>query len=512
MSLPDDRRSNASSKQLLDLPKIKATIMRNKLLWVAPTLVFTILGLLHVLTKKSTWKASQTLIVRDEAIGEMGFGNSGPLGRFESNDSLKRFLETVLQVSKNRQVLRAALEQVGPVKGKRKDFPQESHIESLRDDVSVSAPKGTEFGTSEVIYLSVSAHDPDRAVKLTAAMCDELDNRMRAIRNEYAQSIMTELEEKRALAENDLDIATQELSDLEREIGQDLGEMRTLAEGNGGDSNLQAQRNQIKGEMRQAESQQDALRELLSLLQKYSNDSDAILATPNRLLESQPALRRLKEGLLDAQLRTARLRGGLTESHPRVQSALQNERNVEAQLLGEVKNAVFAINAEISLSDRLMQSLQQKLENIQGRLDVLASQRAPYVNLTAEVNQRREQVRLASAALAEARGRQEASKTSSLITRVDAPVTGSNPEGPGRLTLLFGSALAGLAIGLSLVYLLAPWQEAQRGRRNTDQQGRRQSDRSPAEPSNDRIPPMPPVTPSVTLEFGSGVDSNTAST
>lgn len=514
MSSPAERRSSSSTKKLLDLPKIQATILQNKLLWIVPTILFTLLGIGHILTKKSEWKASQTLLVRDEAIGEMGFGSSQPLGRFESNDSLKRFLETVLQVSQNRSVVRAALEQVGPESGKRKDFPQEKHIEALIEDVQVSAPKGVEFGTSEVIYLSVSSADPQRAVALTKAMCDELDNRMRDIRNEYARSIITELQEKKSLAERDLQKVTQQLSKLEGKVGQDLGELRTLAEGTSGESNLRLYLNQIKAELRQSETQQDSLKELLSLLEEFRNDPDAILGTPNRLLESQPALRRLKDGLVDAQLRTARLRGGLTESHPRIQSALQNEKNVEGQLLNEVKNAVFAIKADLSLSNRQVDSLQTKLEEIGNRLATLASQRAPYVNLTSEVNQRREQVRQASVSLAEARGRQEASKTSSLITQVDAPVTGTKPQGPGRATLLLGSASAGLALGLSLVYLLAPWQESQRRRRRTDAQaaaartagsvnGRRASDSS--------TPPVSTAPPAVTLEFGQPATASTQS-
>lgn len=523
----NDRRTRNHSQRLVDIQRIKTTLRDNRLLWIGPTVVFTVLGFLHILTKDNEWKASQTLIVRDEAIGEISFGSQGPLGRFDSMDALKRFLETVMQVSKNREVLQAALTQVGPsakqAKKRKNPFPSEKDIESFQKDVSVAAPKGTEFGASEVIYLSVVADDPDRAVLLATAMCDELEHRLRAIRNEYASSIIAELQEKEVLAKVDLDQATVQLSKLESAFGEDLGEMRTLAEGRGGDSTLQRQLNQIKAEIRQAESQQDAHQELLEQLQTFSNNSEAILATPNRLLQSQPSLRRLKDGLVDAQLLTARLRGGLTEAHPRVQSAIQNERNVEKQLLDEVENSIIGLKAEINLGQRLLNSLNSKLANLEQRLDMLASQRATYVNLAAEVNQKREQVRQASAALAKSRGRQEAAKSSSLITRVDEPTTGSKPQGPGRSILLLGSSVAGLAVGLSLVYLLAPWQEARRGRRKTDRVGRRASDRVQAiaadrrestetsatkqdaaseDPFNDRIPPLPPETPTVVLEFG----------
>ena len=129
---------------------------------------------------------------------------------------------------------------------------------------------------------------------------------------------------------------------------------------------------------------------------------------------------------------------------------------------------MVGIEADRGLSNRLANDLEKKLADVRGRLDSLAGQRAPYVNLVAEVNQCREQVRIASVSLAEVRGRQEASLTSSLITRIDTPVTGSNPLGPGRSTILVGSSLVGLLLGLSLVYLLAPWQERARNRRKSD--------------------------------------------
>ncbi len=493
MSAPKDRRTSNHQK-LLDVPKIINTLMKNKLLWIAPTVAFTLLGFIHALTKSSDWEAVQTLMVRDEAVAEMGFSNSsGPLGRFESNDSLKRFLETVLQVAKNREVARAALEQVGPVKGKRKNYPTDRQVESLMDDVEVSAPKGSEFGTSEVIYLSVTADDPQRAVKLTSAVVGELENRMRTIRETYAGSIIGELQQKKDLAQEDLEEATERLSKLEGSIGQDLGEMRTLAEpGAGGEGNLRTQLNQLKAEMRQIENQQSTQDELLSLLKTFQNDSKVILATPNRLLESQPALRRLKDGLVDAQLRTARLRGGLTEEHPRIQASLQNEKSIETQLFREVENAMGGIGSDRKLSIALANGLQKKLENVRQRLDTLAGQRAPYVNLVSEVNQCLEQVRVARVSLAEARGRQEASMTSSLITRLDEPVTGSSPKGPGRFVILLGSSLAGLLLGLSLVYLLAPWQERARGRRKSDSnRGRRQADTTARKSAVPNAPPSP---------------------
>lgn len=475
--MPTYERRNGSSS-LLDLQKIRETLEKNRFLWIAPFAVFTTLGVLHALTKSNEWSASQALIVRDEAISEIGFGGGGPLGRFDSNDSLKRSLETILQIAKNRLVAGTALERVGPVKERKKPFPTEREIESFIKTISVSAPKGTEFGTTEVLYLTVDAKHPQRATRLASAVCDELELRLQELRNDHAQSVIVELTEKEKLAKSELQMATDELSALERELGEDLGEMRTLAEsGASGSGNLRTQVNQIRGEIRQAETTLETRTELLALLTRIGDDIDAILATPNQILETQPALGRLKDGLVDAQLRTARLLGGLTEEHPRVRAAILNETNVRNQLLAEAKNAIAATQAEIAVSKRLVESGRGKLNVVQKRLDRLASLRAGYVNLNAKVSQRREQLRVARADLAEANGRKQAASASSLITRLDTPTVGSRPNGPSRKVIVAGSSLGGLLLGLTLVYLLAPWQESRRaGRRKTDMPGRRASD------------------------------------
>lgn len=484
-----DRRTGR--RQLVDFAKIWDTLSKNKLLWVAPTVAFTIIGTLHALTKYDEWKASQALVVRDEAIGELGFGRGAPMGRFDSNDLLKRALETILQIAKNHRVAEITLRQVGPEKPLRREFPQEEDIEKLLERISVTAAKGTEFGTSEVVYLSVKAKTPERAIDLTDAVCTQLETRMQQLRNEHAQSIIAELSEKQNLAERELQTVTVELSRMEQQLGEDLGEMRTLAEaGSAGESNLRTQLNQIKVELRQVESASQTQVELLSVLRRINDDPDAILATPNQLLQSQVALSRLKDGFVDAQLRTARLRGGLTEQHPRVRAAALSEQNVKQQLLVEAKNAIKATQAEIEVNNNLSNSLRVKLQDVQSRLDRLAAQRASYVNLISKVSQRREQLRLASVALAEAHGRQEAARASSLITRLDSPVTGSRPVGLGRVAIVACSLFGGLILGLSLVYLLAPWQEIQRaGRRKSDHRGRRSND--PVEPADDRRSPRP---------------------
>ena len=73
-----------------------------------------------------------------------------------------------------------------------------------------------------------------------------------------------------------------------------------------------------------------AHRQLLTLLKDAEADPTRLMAAPNSLLDSQPALRRLKDGLVDAQLRTATLQGRMSAEHPEVVAAREAEVQVAA--------------------------------------------------------------------------------------------------------------------------------------------------------------------------------------
>ena len=76
----------------------------------------------------------------------------------------------------------------------------------------------------------------------------------------------------------------------------------------------------------------------LEILLAASQDPETLVATPNRLLEAHPGLRRLKEGLVDAQLRVAELMGKMNESHPDVKAALTEEAEIQQDLLPGTRN------------------------------------------------------------------------------------------------------------------------------------------------------------------------------
>ena len=479
-----------STQPAIEFTKIRAALRDHFWLWMLPTIALGVLSTFYAVLKPNKYKAAQALLVRDEAIGALNFGG-GQFGRFDSNDQLKRALETILEIAKKRSTVEAALKELqAPSRvlalGR---WPSDGVIEAVRREISIDAPKGTEFGQSEVVYLSVTAGTRDKAIELNKAVCEQLEFGMQQLRDQKARSVISDFQQKLKLAEDELLKATTKLARLEKQLGPDLGEMRTLAEtGSSGDSNLRTTLNQIKEELRRAEADYAAQEQLLKLLVETREDPQRILAAPNRLLEAQPALRRLKEGLVDAQLRTAALHGTFSEEHPQVKAARQNEVNVQQSLQRELENAILAVEAEMNVTDVLADSLRQKQADLDARLTKLAAERATYANLAGDVSNRREQVRESQKALADAQALAQAARSTSLISRLDEPDAGNGPIGPGRLTIMLGGTFGGFLAGLGLVYLLTPLGDRV-GRRRADRQGttlgRRESDRraSDASPS-----------------------------
>ncbi|MEZ6113624.1 MAG: hypothetical protein R3C99_21825, partial [Pirellulaceae bacterium] len=269
--------------------------------WVVPAVMITLMALGVAIVRRPNWEASQALVLREE-----GVGRDSRLGRFDSVEAMKTAQETIMELSKSQGVLRNVLMALNG------EEPSSSDIDSLRAAIKVSAPKGIEFGKSEVFYLTVKAKSKEQAIELTSGLAMQLDHRLRELRERKAESLVNELSEAVELAERQLNEATQKLADVESELGSDLAELRILNEVATGESNLRQTLIQIKNELRQASVDKQTYDELLRLLEAARTDPQQLVATPNHLLQAQPALQRLKDGLVDSQLKTAQLLGELS--------------------------------------------------------------------------------------------------------------------------------------------------------------------------------------------------------
>jgi uncharacterized protein involved in exopolysaccharide biosynthesis len=444
----------SSTRSIVSLTQLVNTLRRHSLLWTVPTIALTVLAVGYGLVRPVKWQASQALIVRDEAGGSA----TSRQGRFDTTEAMKAAQETVVQMSQNPSMIKAALLEAGPADGSQPatGWPTRADIETLQDAIAVSPPKGGEFGRNEVIYLSVEGPTRERAVALTTAVCSQLEIQLQALRQAKAQSLIGELEKTVSLAEGDLAKATTQLEEIEQSVGSNIDELRALTETTSGTSNLRGTSNQLQEEIRRTQLVHDANAEQLKLLTEARQDHNRLLAAPQRLFEQQPALRRLKEGLVDAQLKTAQLLGRMSTDHPEVKAATLAEEQIRQQLNGEIDLVISNLNNDLKVSAALLRTLRQQHADIDGRLKHVASLRADYSNLLAVVRQRTENLSQASKDLSDVRASQAAALSSSLIARVDEPQPGNRPVGPGFMTIVAAGFGGGLTMGLGLVFLTAP--------------------------------------------------------
>jgi uncharacterized protein involved in exopolysaccharide biosynthesis len=328
-------------------------------------------------------------------------------------------------------------------------------VEDFREQVDMRPPGGAEFGQTEVFYLSVLDANRDRAAALVAALTDEIELRMQSLRDERAQSMMAELENTVAMAETDLDGRTAKLAKFEAAIGADLAELRNLNATSGSQSEVALELQAIAGERRENDARRRENEQLLVLLKAVEANPAQLIATPSTLLKSQPAISRLKDALIDAQIRTANLLGTYADDHPFVIGAREAETLIQTQLRDEVVLAIKGLEVDLSLNGDRDSALNTKSAAGRERIARLAGSRAEYANLVSAVENHAKLVEAARKNLADARAKQASAHTASVIGRIDGVEAGVRPVGPGRTTITAAGGVAGLIFGLGVVFLFA---------------------------------------------------------
>ena len=148
---------------------------------------------------------------------------------------------------------------VGPEESTATDrkvaFPELEIVDAFRKMVSVDAPKGAQFGRTEMIYLTVRARNVDRALKLTDSVANHLIERAKTLRQQKYEGIATELENTVAEVRKSVDLANDKLREIERNVGPDLAELRSINSASMGEGRLQFAANEIDRELRQAETE-----------------------------------------------------------------------------------------------------------------------------------------------------------------------------------------------------------------------------------------------------------------
>jgi uncharacterized protein involved in exopolysaccharide biosynthesis len=420
--------------------------------WVVPAVVVTALAVVFAIVRPRSWEAVQALTIRDEvSIDTRQQANS------TRADDVKATQETILELAHSQAVLRKTLEVVGPAKAQTaKGFPTALDIEEFGEDINLTPPKGSEFGKTDIFYLKAQARARDRALKLAEVLSLQVQGSYEELRRMKAHSVILELQKTVELARKDLDDCTKRLTAMEQAVGgSDLGELRIMNEMPSGMSDLRNESFAIENELRTVVNAQVQNEQLLEILRAAQVDRGALIACPNSLLTMQPGLKRLKDGLVDAQIKLATLLGSLSSDHPQVIAAQESTVQIGKNLHNELAIAIRGIQSEMKLNQDRIASLESQKARLHGRFDKLADVRATYGNLAALAMHRGEILKAAELELAEARSKQAAAHAGPVLQLIGDPVTGTRPIGPGRTAIVLGGLLGGLILGIGIVVLTA---------------------------------------------------------
>ncbi len=426
------------------------TITSHKRLLAAPIVVLTAVAVGYAIVRPKTWEAAQAMVVRSESSDTLS-----RLGRATELEQMKSTQETILELAKSRDVLLGALQQAGPgSEDNAANWPNEKALEALQDSVAVEPPKGAEFGKTELFYLKVKDHDRTRSTALASAISTELQSRLANMQKASSEGSIKELDRSVKLAQEELSEATKRLSAMEQHAGNDLVELRILTESPSGDSDLRRNLVELEKELRVHKAAQLENEESLRILKEAESDPAKLMAAPSLLLKSQPALARLKDGLVDAQLRSGQALGTMSEDHPMVRGAREAERVIRNQLHDEIALAIKGVAADQQVGADRIKSVESQIAEVQQRLSRLADMRAEYANLSDAVKSRSETLKAVEHELADAKARNAAANATSRLNLVGTPDTGTRPIGPGRSVIAAGGLGAGLLVSAAIAFLL----------------------------------------------------------
>ena len=431
------------------------SLLRKHWLLLAVPLALCTLAALWFAFKPKMWEARQSLAVRDDLIGE-----SFKPGRFDSLDSMKTAQETILHIATDYGVVKGALEMIGPPSGKGKKWLDGKggmqNVEAARENISLIAPNGAEFGKTEVIILKVQTNSRERSAKFVTALLDQIEAKLRTLRSQRLQSMEAELGQALELAQKDYSEFSQELLDLENQVGSDLPILLSMTNDSYSQNDIQIALENLRLAQRSAKDDYQELVALLDVLETTSNNPEALVATPDQLLEKQPAIKRLKDGLVDAQLALSTLRGQYEELHPQVVKARYAVQETAAQIRQELLTSMNGLSNQMSIQKNRVERLSIEQNQLEERLLRLTSSRGRYATLSSESKTRNDELASARNQYAEIKSLGAAASTVNLLSRLDKePYVDGKPLGPGKTTILGSGILGGLLIGTGLIMFFA---------------------------------------------------------
>lgn len=445
---PDSGSIGASMTAKL-LQQLIAAVPRVRLDWARHTWLPTVLGCALVaafaagvwsILFPGSYTASQSLVVRDDLLGD-----SYKPGRFNSLESMKSAQETIFHIARKPEVIAAAASDSGLAQGELS--PRD--IEEFQGRISLASPNGGELGKTEVFVLRVKQSSGDRASQFLAALTSEIEKHLRVFRTDMLTSMQSELSLNLDRSETRYQQLAGEIRQIEAEVGPDLQSLRAMVDPLSGGTDLQRTVEQLRTEIRSAQNECDRVTkqiELVELVIKAANPDS--LTTSNELLELQPVLKRLNEGLVDARLSLSRARGAYDDGHPSIEIAKAAVEQTVEQIRAELVTTAEGLLSQKELHQQKISRLLALEQDYSARVLALGKLRVSYKTLNDELVRHGETLAKTRTELATIASLAESSNEVNLITRVGRPHLAARPDGLSKRAMILLGFVGGGLLGL----------------------------------------------------------------
>ena len=413
------------------LAHIPAIVKQRRLFLVIPTIVLFIAGVIAAFLLPTSYRSSSILLVES---AQMQIGTAEE----KSNEAIDQRVAKVRQQVLSRPDLIEMIQRLDLYTNERASKPLSEIIEKLRDSVTFQ-PVGAEFtggaGKSSTIAFSVSVDYPD-PVKAQAVAQDIVDRILRIDSTktaEQAQDAVQFLTDQAANLETQASFLESQISGIKARNGSAISNSNMGMFG-GNSGNYDGQIAALMRENSQLNSQRD--------LTKTAANRDPVVAAAEQQLASARAV--------------------YAESHPDV--VLARQRLAEAKELA-AKNVgnipMDPITSQLEFNNSQIAALRaakardsaqtSAILNAQARGPVVMDQIAQLQQKLDGLNVQYQQV-ATKLMQAQATAKMKNELKGERLTVIDPPVVPDKPDWPNRPLFIGGGALAGLGLGIVLMF------------------------------------------------------------
>lgn len=439
----------------VSIRELASTLFIYKGTIVSLTLLFGFGAAVVSWLQPEVYEASVQIWAQDQSPGLRGSSNY-------PNDSaarVKMALTNVREVIYSRQVLESALVECGILPRENSGAASVSQAERDRQSsrlgksIRLEAPKGTDFGSSQIFFIKLRDRDPQRAPKLLAALLDSFRHRYEQLSAEQAQHLVHETSMQVEKSREQLTFAAKAFDECVKSLEGGMAELNSMSGSSSGDSELRRSLVQLNERLVPAEADLRVQRAFLQQLANAQADSTEFVEVPGPLVREYPALEQAVRDLSAAQSQMDSVAARVTPENAEYQMTEERLRLSEQTYLTEVERATAALEREIEAKTEAVNFMRGQRESYLERLAELTNQYVRFDGLRQELAQSRTIVADAERRRSDAAHALLTAAQETLFSTLDGPRASTNPVSPQRKMNFVLGTLLGLVTGIGLAFL-----------------------------------------------------------